>query len=191
MRSGFTTSCRRAPSSRPASRRCSGRPSAWEAVEDAEVEPLPARGPVGAEEARAGVGVPAWAETLVRWLDDGIRVPGTNFRFGLDPILGALVPGGGDTATGAASVALLLLALRNRVPTRALFRMVLNIALDVVLGSLPLAGDVFDLLYRSNRKNLEIIRAHGAVETKPTPLDYLLLGLGVFLAAAGVAIPIL
>jgi len=136
-----------------------------------------------------GEPLPEWAEQLVRWLDDGVRVPGTEFRFGLDPILGALIPGGGDAATGAAAVALLLLAVQRRVPTASIFRMVVNIGVDVVLGSVPLAGDVFDLFYRSNRKNLEILRAHAERGTRASAADYALLALGVLLALAGVAIP--
>ena len=63
------------------------------------------------------VKLPAWAETLTRVLDDLVRIPGTNIGFGLDGVLGLLVPGAGDAVTGIGSLSLLLLALRRGVPS--------------------------------------------------------------------------
>src|SRR6266849_7791911 len=101
---------------------------------------------------------PAWAETLVRVLDDALLIPGTRIGVGLDAILGFLFPTLGDAATGLASLSLLVLALQRRVPKVVLGRMVFNILLDTLLGSIPIAGDVFDLFWRSNRRNLELIQ---------------------------------
>ncbi len=65
-----------------------------------------------------------WAERLVTLLDDRFRIPGTDFRFGLDPVIGLLFPGIGDVVTGAGSIGLLALALRRGVPGVVLFRMI-------------------------------------------------------------------
>ena len=78
-------------------------------------------------------------------LDDRFRIPGTDVRFGLDPIIGILFPGIGDAVTGAGSVGLMALALRRGVPRVILFRMILNILVDVLAGSLPIVGDIFDV----------------------------------------------
>lgn len=134
--------------------------------------------------------LPEWAEGLVRLLDDGATIPGTKIKFGLDPILGLLIPGGGDGVTGATSVTLLVLAIRQRVPTPVLLRMVYNIGVDVVAGAVPIAGDVFDVYWKSNRRNLELIRAHGERRAPARLVDYLLVGLGVVLAALGAVLPI-
>jgi hypothetical protein len=135
--------------------------------------------------------LPAWAETLTRWLDDLVRIPGTNVGFGLDGVLGLLVPGAGDAVTGIGSLSLLLLALRRGVPSVVIARMVVNIGIDAVIGTIPVFGDVFDFGYKANRRNLELIRRHTADPLrKPTAGDYALVGLGFALAALSVLLPI-
>jgi len=134
---------------------------------------------------------PAWAEKLVRLLDDGLTIPGTNFGIGLDGFIGALLPGVGDVLTGSGSLALIYLAFKERVPTVALARMVLNIAIDTLFGSLPVIGDTFDVFWKSNRKNLDLIERYRAdPAAKPTFVDYLLVVLAVLLVIAGVVIPL-
>ena len=135
---------------------------------------------------------PAWAERLVRVLDDGIRVPGTRIGFGLDALLGFFLPAVGDAATGVASLALLALAWRRRVPVVTMLRMVLNIAIDALLGSVPVAGDVFDLFWRSNRKNLELVeRYQGVARPEPSTADYLVVSAAFVVAVAAIVTPIL
>jgi hypothetical protein len=134
---------------------------------------------------------PPWAQKLVRALDDGIRIPGTRIRFGLDPLLGLFLPVVGDTATGVASVALLVLAWRRRVPVVTMLRMVLNIVIDTLLGSVPVAGDVLDLFWRSNRKNLELIeRYQGVAHPEPSTGDYLVVSVAFVVAVAALLTPI-
>jgi hypothetical protein len=87
--------------------------------------------------------VPPWAEALVRALDDGIMIPGTRIGVGLDSLLGFVFPVLGDATTGVASLALLLLALRMRVPRVVIWRIVFNIGIDVLIGCVPLIGDAF------------------------------------------------
>lgn len=135
--------------------------------------------------------VAPWAEKLVRWLDDFIRIPGTKFGIGLDPILGFFLPGAGDVITGTGSISLLFLALKERVPTIVLLRMIMNILVDTLGGFLPVVGDAFDVVWRSNKRNLALIEKYREdPKAAPTPWDYLLVGLGLTLAVASIVIPI-
>lgn len=98
-------------------------------------------------------------ELLADWLDSRFRLPGTNIRFGLDSVLG-LVPGVGDAVTTVPAAYLLLRAHRMGVPKTMLARMGLNVAMDLALGAIPLVGDLFDLGFKSNRRNVELLRQH-------------------------------
>lgn len=104
--------------------------------------------------------VDPWAEKIVRVLDGLFRVPGTNVRFGLDPILGLVLPGVGDAATGMFGFYLVFAALRHGVPIPVVFRMLGNLAIDAVLGSVPFVGDVFDFAFKANDRNLALLRKH-------------------------------
>lgn len=135
--------------------------------------------------------VAPWAEKLVRALDEIIRIPGTNIGIGLDSVVGFILPGAGDVITGIGSIALLLLALKEKVPTVAIGRMLINIAVDTIAGSVPIVGDVFDVFWKSNRKNLDIIeKFKGNPKEKPHAGDYALVALGVVMAVASFVIPI-
>lgn len=132
-----------------------------------------------------------WVERFVRLSDELIRIPGTDIHIGLDPIIGFFFPGVGDAVTGASSIALLLLALRERIPTVAIGRMIANVGLDTLLGSLPFLGDAFDVYFRSNRRNLEIIEKYrDDPKAEPSVLDKALVYGGVGLVLLGVAIPL-
>jgi hypothetical protein len=131
-----------------------------------------------------------WADHLVTLLDDRFRIPGTDVRFGLDPIIGILFPGAGDAVTGAGSIGLLALALRRGVPASVLRKMVLNILIDTVFGSLPVVGDIFDVAFKANRRNLELLRAHEGYEPKPTFGSYVIAALGVSLAILSIIVPL-
>lgn len=93
---------------------------------------------------------------LARVLDDLFRIPGTRFRIGLDPLLG-LVPGLGDWLGWAASLDLLVTAVRLRVPLPVMLRMGANTAFDAIVGVVPLAGDFFDAGWKANRRNLKLL----------------------------------
>lgn len=95
-------------------------------------------------------------------LDDLFRIPGLGWRVGLDALLG-LVPGVGDTATTVASFYVLASAVRYRVSKITLLRMGLNLGIDYALGSLPLVGDVFDAWWKSNQKNVALLRERATV----------------------------
>lgn len=104
-------------------------------------------------------------EPLFRWLalimDEFIRVPGTKFRFGLDPLIG-LVPGLGDTGSALVSAFALIQAARLGVPKILLVRMSLNILINELVGIVPVAGDAFSFWFKSNARNYQIIKAHTA-----------------------------
>ncbi|SDZ89321.1 protein of unknown function [Haloplanus vescus] len=91
-------------------------------------------------------------------LDESVRIPGTSFRVGLDPILG-LLPVVGDVASGCLSLYIVLESARLGVSNRTLVRMLANIALDVVAGSVPLVGDLFDAAWRANTRNVALALA--------------------------------
>jgi hypothetical protein len=95
---------------------------------------------------------------LSRLLDEWMRIPGTSYRVGLDSLIG-LVPGVGDAAGAFLSSYILYEAIKLGVPTSTLIRMVGNIALETVVGSIPLVGDVFDMAWKANKKNVALIHA--------------------------------
>ncbi|MDF5716645.1 MAG: DUF4112 domain-containing protein [Rhizonema sp. NSF051] len=96
---------------------------------------------------------------LSRLMDTSIGIPGTRFRFGLDPIIG-LLPGGGDLISTAFSAYIIFLATRFGLPRQDLTKMIFNVALESVLGTVPLVGDLFDAFYKSNIRNLAILEQH-------------------------------
>ena len=95
-------------------------------------------------------------------LDDLFRIPVLGWRIGLDALVG-LIPGVGDTATTVASLYVLGSAVRYRVPKITLLRMGMNLGIDYALGSLPLVGDFFDAWWKSNQKNVELLRQRATV----------------------------
>ncbi|MBD1866027.1 DUF4112 domain-containing protein [Cyanobacteria bacterium FACHB-471] len=92
-------------------------------------------------------------------LDNAIPIPGTGYRIGLDPLLG-LLPGAGDTVAGALSAYIVVEAARMGVPRETLLRMASNIVLEVVLGSVPMLGDVFDATWKANARNIALLETH-------------------------------
>lgn len=96
---------------------------------------------------------------LARLLDAAVRIPGTEFRVGLDALIG-LVPGIGDMAGAALSGWIVLAAVRAGAPAAVLALMVLNIAIDTVLGAVPVVGDLFDAGWRSNTRNVALLERH-------------------------------
>ena len=135
---------------------------------------------------------PAWAHALVRVLDDGWTIPGTRIGIGLDALLGFLFPTLGDAVTGLASLSLLVLAFRMRLPKVVVLRVVFNIALDVLIGCVPFIGDAFDLIWRSNRRNLQLLQRYTADPLRrPDVGDYSIVGLGIALVAAAIVLPLL
>jgi hypothetical protein len=95
---------------------------------------------------------------VARLLDESVRVPGTDYRIGVDPLLG-VVPGAGDGLSGALSLYIIVEAAQQGVSTWTVLRMLGNVAVDVGVGSLPLVGDLFDVAWKANKRNLELALA--------------------------------
>lgn len=93
---------------------------------------------------------------IAHWMDEFIRIPGTNIRFGLDPIIG-LFPGVGDFLASSIGVVTLTEGLRQRVPVSVLARMGTNILVNDAVGSIPGIGDLFSAWFKSNSRNLMLI----------------------------------
>ena len=126
----------------------------------ADADPRAGTGP--GDYRRAGAGDKR-GDDLARlaWLlDDLFRIPGTQRRIGLDGLLG-LIPGVGDAVTTLISAVIVARAWQAGVPRRVVAKMLANIAVDGVVGSVPLVGDLFDFGWKANRKNLELLRRHG------------------------------
>jgi hypothetical protein len=115
--------------------------------------------PAGDAVGRDRAAIIAEFERVSRLLDSQWRIPGTSMRFGIDPLVG-LVPGLGDVATGLVSAYIVVMAKRLGLPNHVMARMAGNIALDVVVGAIPLLGSVFDLFYKANRRNFRILQEH-------------------------------
>jgi len=104
-------------------------------------------------------------------MDSVYRVPGTNVRFGWDPIVG-LIPGAGDLTTASFSVMVLYRAFRLGVPRVVLTRMMLNILIDLVVGVVPFVGDLIDVVWRSNTMNMALLERHERPGAQPTSGDW-------------------
>lgn len=92
-------------------------------------------------------------------LDDAVRIPGTNIRFGLDALLG-LLPGAGDAVTGTVAAYAIVLAARLGAPPVVIARMTMNVLIDVATGTIPILGDIFDVGWKSNRKNVQLLERY-------------------------------
>lgn len=93
---------------------------------------------------------------LARLLDSSIQVPGTRFRIGIDPLIG-LVPGVGDIAAAALSAVIVVHAQRLGAPKSVLARMIGNIAIDWLIGTIPVLGDLFDFGFKCNMRNAQLL----------------------------------
>ncbi|MBE7497687.1 MAG: DUF4112 domain-containing protein [Verrucomicrobiaceae bacterium] len=124
----------------------------------------------------------ATARVLAKYLDEWLRVPGTNVRIGLDPIL-ALFPGIGDLLVSGAGGVILVEALRSGVGLAVFLRMALNMTLNFLLGLIPGGGAVLSAFFKSNSRNLAILQAWQAgqkAEVKRSTLRFFL-GLALLL----------
>jgi len=115
------------------------------------------------------------ARALARVLDSAIGIPGTPVRLGLDAILG-LIPGAGDLIGGVLSGYIILAAARNGASRAVLLRMIGNVAIDTAIGSIPLIGDLFDVAFKSNIRNVVLLER---LSTQPAAVEQSSRRLGV------------
>ena len=100
-----------------------------------------------------------WIDKLSSFLDSKYKVPGTNFRFGIDPIIG-LIPGLGDVTSFTFSSFLILLMAKKGASGKVVALMVLNVLLDTIIGSIPVIGTIFDFFYKANNRNVRLLKRH-------------------------------
>jgi hypothetical protein len=114
-----------------------------------------------------------FARFLAELLDQRFTIPGTSIRIGLDPIIG-LIPGVGDTLANLAGSAILLVGAQFRLPKVVLLRMALNVALNTLIGAIPVVGDLFSIWFRSNVRNARLLELHATRHAqKAAPADWL------------------
>ena len=127
-------------------------------------------------------------------MDDLLRLPGTKFRFGLDPLIG-LLPGVGDTASAITSALVLFHAARSGLPKVLLARMAGNILINEVIGIIPGLGDAFSFWFKSNRRNYELLQRYRAAPGRLRKSDWVflvvLLGLLFAIVCAGLLVSLI
>jgi hypothetical protein len=117
---------------------------------------------------------------VARMLDSAIPLPGTTFRFGLDPMLG-LVPGLGDLVSPLFTIAILWQGNELRIPKVVQLRMVVNVAIDALVGMVPIVGDLFDFAWKANDKNIVLLEAHAFEERHAAVGDWLFVGVMILI----------
>ena len=140
------------------------------------------------QQSRSGRIDDATLSAFASLLDDIFRLPGTSFRFGIDPIIG-LIPGVGDLLTSVGSFLIVLAGWQRGIPRVTIARMLANIALDTILGSIPIVGDVFDAAWKSNRMNLTLLQGATQEPRRQRISDWLFLILIAAIVLAIVAMP--
>ena len=129
-------------------------------------------------------------ERLEILLDEAIRIPGTGVRFGIDGIIG-LIPGLGDVLAGLLSMVIPIAAWIRGVPYITLIRMTVNLGIGVLIGTIPIFGDLFDIAWKPNRRNYRLLRLHLGEPRQHTWRDWVFLACLVIALAAVFAAPIL
>lgn len=123
---------------------------------DVDVDVLPPDGKGRAPVGRDGDNASEISRIIARWMDDFIRIPGTNFRVGLDPIIG-LVPGLGDLLASSVGLVLVTEGIRSGLPISVLIRMGANVLINDAIGTIPGIGDLFSVWFKSNSRNLRLL----------------------------------
>lgn len=123
---------------------------------------------VTARQREAGL---ADAELLAWLLDNSIPIPGTGRRVGLDALIG-LVPGLGDILSGGLGILIIARGIQRGLPPIVLARMFANVALDFVVGAIPVIGDAFDFWYKANARNVGLLRRYSEVPSASTAAEW-------------------
>jgi hypothetical protein len=100
-----------------------------------------------------------WVERLARWMDSKFLIPGTNIRFGIDPLM-SLFPIVGDLMTYIVSGMLIYTMHNEGASRKVVIKMILNSTLDAIIGAIPLVGTIFDIFYRANDRNVKLLKEH-------------------------------
>jgi hypothetical protein len=148
-----------------------------------EVEVLPPEGKAGRSGKPGEVDLILAIVTKV--MDTIFRVPGTKFRFGINPLIG-FIPVIGDQIDAAISTAVLFRSVRYRLPKIVLARMALNVLINAFFQGIPVVGDLFTFFFKANRQNYELLRKHAGTGKAVTRGDWIFVGAivgGTFLLA--------
>jgi Domain of unknown function (DUF4112) len=121
-------------------------------------------------------------------LDDMFRIPGTQIRFGLDALIG-WIPGIGDAMAGVASFLIIFSSWRRGIPSVTLVRMVANVLLETGIGAIPVAGDIFHVIWKANRRNYRLLVREKQQPASNTRRDWMFLIFILFSILAALAIP--
>jgi len=113
-----------------------------------------------------------FSKRLAWILDDLVKIPGTDKRIGLDPIIG-FIPGAGDFATSAVGLTILASGVREKVPLSIFIRMIANWTLNALVGALPFIGDLFSIWFKSNQRNYHLLRNHLDHDSSNSKLTWL------------------
>jgi len=125
-------------------------------------------------------------------MDKAIRIPGTNLRFGLDPVIGLLFPVAGDAIGGIISAYIVFVSVRYGLPKIVIARMIFNIAADFAVGSIPIVGDAADFVWKVNTRNLRLLNKYASGKRGSFWSDwawlFVLLGLLLLLILGGLVL---
>ncbi len=100
-----------------------------------------------------------WIESIARLMDTQFTLPGTGFRFGLDPLIN-LIPFAGNGITVIISFLLVIVMYRYGVSGKVIVKMIGNVAIDGLIGAIPVIGNIFDFYFKSNTRNIALLKAH-------------------------------
>jgi hypothetical protein len=113
---------------------------------------------------------------VTKIMDTIFRVPGTKFRFGVNPLIG-FIPVIGDQIDAAISTAVLFGSVRHRLPKIVLIRMALNVIINALFQGIPVVGDLFTFFFKANRRNYELLRKHAGTGKPVTRGDWIFVGI--------------
>jgi Domain of unknown function (DUF4112) len=130
-----------------------------------------------------------WLRGWSRRLDTAFEIPGTGIRFGWDPLLG-LLPWLGDLVSPVFSIAVVVTAMQLGIPKVVQARMLLNVVIDALAGAVPIVGDAFDVAWKANEWNMNLLERHAWTEHPPSRSDWLFVGgiAAVMFAAASLPV---
>ena len=128
-------------------------------------------------------------EALARWLDYAFTLPG-GFQFGFAGIIG-LIPGIGDVFDALISLFIIVRAVKLAIPRVAIARMLVNVGIEALAGAVPFVGDLFDIAFKANLRNYEILKKHLSQTERQRRADSIFLIITVLLVTASIALPVL
>jgi hypothetical protein len=128
-------------------------------------------------------------EALARWFDYAFELPG-GFRFGIAGIIG-LIPGIGDIVDALVSIYIVVRAIQLGISRVAIARMLVNIGIEAFAGAVPFLGDLFDIAFKANRRNYQILKGHISRPERQKASDWLFLIVTLVLVTASIALPLI